>query len=408
MALTYQQIKNSKPAKKPTRLYDEKGLYLLISPNGGKGWRFKYRFEGKEKLLSLGVYPETDLKTAREKRDEARKLLSNGVDPSAARKAHKAATRAATTNGFEVVAREWFAKFSQSWVESHSEKIIRRLEREVFPFLGHRPVSEINAVELLSVIRRIEERGTIETAHRTLQSCGQVFRYAIATGRADRDPTADLRGALTPVKGRNFAAITDPKKIGELMRSIEGYQGSFIVKEALRLAPLLFVRPGELRKAEWSEIDLEKAEWNIPADKMKTRQAHLVPLSRQAIEILRELFPLTGRGKYLFPCARSIHRPMSNNAILAALRGMGYAKEEMTGHGFRAMARTLLDEELKFRPEVIEQQLAHNVKDPLGRAYNRTQHLEERREMMQRWADYLGQLKRGGEVIALRGLNQVS
>lgn len=406
MPLTFQQIRNAKPRSKPFKLYDEGGLYLLVARDGSRGWRLKYRFEGKERLISLGVYPEIDLKTARQRRDQARKLLAEGVDPSAARQAEKAAKRAAGANSFEAVAREWFAKYSASWAKSHSEKILRRLEREVFPYLGHRPVSEITAAELLGVIRRIEARGLIETAHRTLQNCGRVFRYAVATARAERDPSSDLRGALPPKREEHFAAFTDPKKLGDLLRAMDAYQGTFTVNVALRLAPILFVRPGELRQAEWAEIDFEKAEWNIPAEKMKSGEPHLVPLPRQAVEALRELYPLTGLGRYVFPSARSIHRPMSNNAVLAALRNLGFGKDEVTGHGFRATARTLLEEQLKYRPEIIEQQLAHNVRDPLGRAYNRTKHLEERRAMMQAWADYLDQLRRGGELIELRGRGQ--
>lgn len=402
MPLSDTTIKNAKPGAKPVKLSDEKGLFLLVSPAGGKWWRLKYRFGGKEKLLSLGTYPEVPLKDARQRRDDARKLLADGTDPGENRKAVKAAKFERAANSFEVIAREWFAKNSATWAENHGSRIIRRMERDIFPWIGSRPIADITAPKLLAVLRRIEERGAVETAHRAHQNCGQVFRYAIATGRAERDPSPDLKGALPPVKQTHRAAITDPKAIAELLRAIDGYQGPFITKCALRLAPLLFVRPGELRKAEWVEIDLDKAEWNIPAERMKMREPHLVPLSAQAVEILRELHALTGGGRYVFPGARTNGRPMSDNAVLAALRRMGFAKDEMSGHGFRAMARTILDEVLQVRPDFIEHQLAHAVRDPNGRAYNRTAHLAERRKMMQQWADYLDTLKAGAQVIPLR------
>jgi integrase len=304
-------------------------------------------------------------------------------------------------NSFEVIAREWFAKQSATWTENHGSRIIQRLERDVFPWIGGRPIAEITAPDLLAVLRRIESRGAVETAHRAHQNCGQVFRYAIATGRAERDPSPDLKGALPPVKQTHHAAITDPKAIGELLRAIDDYHGHFVTKCALRLAPLFFVRPGELRKAEWIEFDLDKAEWNIPAERMKMRTPHLVPLCDQALKILSELQPLTGQSRFVFPGARTNGRPMSDNAVLAALRRMGFAKDEMSGHGFRAMARTILDEVLQVRPDYIEHQLAHAVRDPNGRAYNRTAHLVERKKMMQLWADYLDGLKTGAEVIPL-------
>ena len=396
-------IRNAKPHKKTARLFDGGGLYLEVAPSGGKWWRLKYRFNGKEKRLSLGVYPDVGLKQARKKRDEARSLLAEGVDPSENRKAMKAANAERGANSFEIIAREWFAKYSPRWAESHSGRVLHRLEKDVFPWVGARPISEITAPELLTVLRRIEGRGAIETTHRILQYCGQVFRYAIITGRTERNPASDLKGALPATKARHFAAITEPKAIGELLRIIDGYEGYFVTKCALRLASLVFVRPGELRLAEWTEIDLERAEWNIPAARMKMREPHLVPLSRQAIEILSELQPLTGKGRYVFPSARSFQRAMSNNAILAALRRMGYTKDEMTGHGFRAMARTVLDEVLGVRPDFIEHQLAHAVRDPNGRAYNRTAHLAERKKMMQQWADYLDKLKNGAEILNFPG-----
>lgn len=403
MPLTDTAIRKAKPTEKTQRLYDGGGLYVELSPSGGKWWRLKYRHGGKEKRLSLGTYPDTGLADARAKRDEARKLLAAGVDPGEHRKAEKAAGEDRAANSFEVIAREWIAKQSPTWAPSHGGKIIARLERDLFPWLGRRPIADITAKELLATVNRIADRGATETAHRALQNCGQIFRYAVVTGRMDRNPAADLKGALPPVKPGHLAAIVDPAAIGGLLRAIESYQGAFITKSALRLAPLVFVRPGELRQAEWSEIDLGAAEWNIPGHKMKTGEPHLVPLSPQAVAILRDVYALTGRGRYVFPSPRSLSRPMSNNAILSALRRMGYGKDEMTGHGFRAMARTVLDEVLHFRPDYIEHQLAHAVKDPNGRAYNRTSHLPERRMMMAAWADYLDQLRdSGGKVLPMR------
>jgi integrase len=376
-------------------------MFLLITPTGGKLWRLKYRFEGREKLLALGAYPEVGLGEARERRDDARKQLAARVDPGAVRKAQKAAKEALIANAFEVVAREWHARQAPAWAPSHGDKILRRFELDVFPWLGTRPVGEITPRELLEVLRRIEARGAVDTAHRALQTCGQVFRYAIVTGRAERDPSRDLRGALPPVHESHFPAVTEPAKVAELLRAIDGYRGTLPVRCALRLAPLVFVRPGELRKALWADVDLDAAEWRFTAS--KTGTPHIVPLATQALEILRELRPLTGRGRYLLPSARTDERPMSDHAILAALRRLGIPKDEMTGHGFRALARTILDEVLGYRPEWIEQQLAHAVRDPLGRAYNRTAHLDGRRAMMQGWADYLDRLKAGAEVIQLRG-----
>ncbi len=401
MPLTDTAIKNARPGAKPVKLSDEKGLFLLLSPAGGKWWRLKYRFGGKEKLLSLGTYPEVGLKDARQRRDDARKLLADGVDPGENRKAAKAARDGRAANSFEVIAREWFAKHSPGWAASHASKIIQRFEKDVFPWVGGRPIAEITAPELLAALRRIEARGALDTAHRAHQNCGQVFRYAVATGRAERDPSADLRGALPPAKGGNFAAITDPVKVGELLRAMDAFRGTFAVKCALLLSPLLFVRPGELRKAEWADFNLDAAEWRYFVTKTKTE--HSVPLATQAVTILRELHALTGGGRYVFPGARTNGRPMSEAAVNAALRRMGYdTKTEITGHGFRAMARTILHEELHVRPEVIEHQLAHKVPDTLGTAYNRTKFLKERRAMMQLWADYLDKLKAGAEVIPLR------
>jgi integrase len=399
MPLTDTLARNAKPAAKTVRMFDRDGLYLEVSPRGGKWWRLKYRFAGREKRVSLGVYPEVNLKKARARTIEARQLLEAGVDPSENRRAAKAAQIEGAANSFEVVTREWIDRQMKSWVKGHGERILTRFERDIFPWIGARPIADLTAPELLTTVRRIEKRGALETAHRALGNCGQVFRYAIATGRAKRDPTVDLRGALPPVRPTHFAAITEPKRVGALMRAIEGYEGSLTVRCALRLAPLVFVRPGELRHAEWTAMDLEGGEWRYTVT--KTNTPHVVPLSSQAVAVLRELKPLTGRGRYVFSSARSSQRPMSDNAILAAMRRMGIAKDEMSGHGFRAMARTILDEVLGFRPDFIEHQLAHAVRDPNGRAYNRTAHLAERRKMMQAWADYLDKLKYGADVIPI-------
>lgn len=401
MPLTDTAIRNAKPGAKPAKMFDDRGLFLIVTPSGGKWWRLKYRFNDKEKLLSLGIYPDVGLKDARERRDIARKLLADGIDPSENRKAQKTAKVERAANSFEVVAREWFAKYEPTWAKDHGNRTIRRFERDIFPWIGGRAIADVTAPELLGAVRRIEKRGALETAHRALGNCGQVFRYAIATGRATRDPSGDLRGALPPVKGKHFAAVTEPKQAAGLLRTLDGYQGTLTVACALRLAPLVFVRPGELRNAEWSDIDLDAAEWRYTVT--KTNTAHIVPLSTQAVAILRELHALTGTGRLVFPGARTNGRPMSDNAILAAMRRLGIAKDEMSGHGFRAMARTILDEVLGVRPDLIEHQLAHAVKDPNGRAYNRTAHLPERRKMMQQWADYLDKLKTGAEIIQLHG-----
>ena len=394
MSLTDIKIRNSKAKAKPYKLADEKGLYLLIMPEGAKYWRLKYRFMGKERALALGVYPEVSLSDARDRRSLARKQLANDIDPGIAKQVTKRATQTAAENTFEAVGREWFSKYSARWVKTYSSKILGRLENDIFPWIGKSPISEITAPQLLSVLRRIEARGALETAHRNHQCCSNICRYGIATGKCERDPAADLRGALPPTKVKHRATILEPARLGELLIAIQGYQGYFVTKCALALSPLVFVRPGELRNAEWSEINLETGEWHISAEKMKMRQPHIVPLSKQAIQILQELYPLTGQGKYLFAGCRIKTRPMSDNTLNAALRQLGYDATQLTAHGFRATARTLLDEVLKFRPDIIEHQLAHAVKDPNGRAYNRTSHLEDRRTMMQKWADYLDELKK--------------
>ena len=400
MSLTDTAVKNAKAGPKAVKMYDAGGLLLLVAPTGGKLWRLKYRFGGTEKMLALGKYPQISLKEARDRRDDARKLLANGADPSETKKAQKSAKEERAANSFETVAREWFATHCATLAKNHSGRIMARFERDIFPWIGARPIADLTAPEILKVLRRIEERGALETAHRAMGNCGQVIRYAIATGRAERDPSADLRGALPPVKGKHFAAVTEPKRVAELLRMMQGYEGTLTVRCALRLAPLVFVRPGELRNAKWADIDLDAAEWRYTVSKTDT--LHIVPLANQAVAILRELQPLTRGGEYVFPSARDITRPMSDNAILAAMRRIGIDKDEMSGHGFRAMARTILDEVLGMRPDLIEHQLAHAVKDPNGRAYNRTAHLEARRDMMQTWADYLDKLVAGAAIIPLK------
>ena len=405
MPLTDSAIRTAKPGIRTLKLFDERGLFLQVAQSGGKWWRFKYRFGGKHKTLSMGVYPDVSLKLARQRRDDARHLLAEGVDPSENRKARKAAQAGRAANSFEVVAREWLSKRVTTWAKSHAVKVDAMLERDIYPYIGARPIAAINAPELLDALRRIENRGALDTAKRARQTAGQIFRYAVATGRAERDPSGDLRGALAPPVQHHFAAVTEPKDVGPLLIAMDGYHGSPIVRAALRLAPIVFVRPGELRKARWAEIDLQTAEWRIPAERMKVRQPHIVPLSTQAVDILTELYLLTGNFEFVFPSARSRKRPMSDNAVLAAMRRMGIDKETMCGHGFRAMARTILDEVLNYRVDLIEHQLAHAVKDANGRAYNRTAHLDARKLMMQGWSDYLDLLRHqaaGSNVVPMK------
>lgn len=407
MALSDIKIRNLKAGVKPDGTYtnkayrvtDEKGLYIEVKPNGSKLWRFKYRIFGKEKLLSLGIYPDVSLKKARDKRDELRKHVADGIDPSDLRKNEKLAL--AGMESFEFVAREWHTKHKINWSESHALRTLTRLENDVFPWLGKKNIGDIKPPELLQVLRRVESRGALETAHRIHQVCGQIFRYAVATGRAERDSAADLKGALPPAKPKHHASIVEPKKVGELLRAINDYSGAFVTLCALKLAPLLFVRPGELRHAEWVEFDLESGEWRIPASKMKMKTIHIVPLSKQAVSIIRELEPLTGAGKYLFPSMRSNNRPMSENTVNGALRRLGYSKEDMTGHGFRSMASTLLNEQ-GWNPDAIERQLAHSERDGVRAAYNYAEYLPERKKMMQAWADYLDGLKAGTNVISIK------
>ena len=395
MPITHVAIVNAKPREKPYRIFDGRGLYLEVSPSGGRWWRFKYRFQGKEKRMSLGVFPEVSLSEARDALDDVRRQLRAGLDPAEESKKRKkgvAPDGSPAGDSLETIAREWFAKHSPAWAPGHGDKIIRRLELNVFPWLGQRPIAGIKPLELLGVIQRIEQRGANETAHRALQNCGRVFRYAVATGRAERDITRDLLGALAPVVERHHASIVEPQAVGTLLRDIDGYAGSFVTRCALRLAPLVFVRPGELRMAEWSEFNLDEGEWRIPAVRMKMRAPHFVPLSTQAVEILRELHPLTGDGKFVFPGEGNHHRPRSNNTVNAALRRLGYSKREMTGHGSRSMASTLLNEK-GWHPDAIERQLAHQEQNEIRAAYNYAKHLPERKQMMQAWADYLARLR---------------
>ncbi len=401
MPLTDTACKNAKPKPdgKPAKYADEKGMYLLVNQTG-KYWRLDYRYANKRKTLAIGVYPTVTLKDAREKRDEARRLLAEDIDPGEHRKVTKASKVLQAENSFEAVAREWFTKFKPTWTDGHAERIIRRLERDIFPWLGGHPIADIEAPELLTNLQRIERRGAIETAHRAMQNTSQIFRYAIATGRAKYNPAADLTGALAPTIKTSFPTITDPTKIAELLRAIDGYQGTLATQCALKLAPLVFVRPGELRQAEWCEVDLENALWVIPAARMKMREKHVVPLSRQAVAILSELKPLTGNGRYVFPGARSNGRPMSENTVNAALRRLGYDKDTMTGHGFRHMASTLLNEQ-GWNRDAIERQMAHAERNSIRATYNYAEYLPERHRMMQSWADYLEALKNGAKITPL-------
>lgn len=400
-SLTDTRIRGTKPGEKTKRLFDGEGLYLEVTAAGGKYWRLKYRFGGKEKRLALGVYPAVSLADARKGRDQARAALREGKDPSAIKQATKRHAVLAGGNTFEAIAREWLGMQQKSFAEATHKKALTTLETMIFPWLGAMPIAEITAPDLLSVLRRIESRGAHETAHRAKARCGQVFRYAIATGRALRDPSADLRGALAPVVTTNYATLTDPKHVGELLRAIDEYSGQHVTRCALKLSPLVFVRPSELRKAEWKEFDLDAAEWRIPAARMKMGEEHIVPLSRQAVAVLQDLSPLTGRGRLLFPSLRSPREPMSENTVNAALRRMGYSKDEMTGHGFRAMASTQLNE-MGWDTDVIERQLAHAERNKVRAAYNRAQYLTERKKMMQAWADYLDSLKAGGKVVPIK------
>lgn len=404
MALTDTFVKNVKPTGSVAgdKHTDGQGLYLHVK-EAGKYWRMSYRYIGRQRTLALGIYPAVSLAKARRRRDQARELLADGIDPSLAKRQEKQAKLEAAANTFEAAARMWLTKTSAKRAEVTQARITRLLELDVFPFIGNMPLSTIGPRDVLQrAVRKIEARGSIDTAHRAMQICGQVFRYAVAVGTAERDITADLRGALAAIPESHFSAITEPKQAAELMRSIFDYTGHPCTVAALKLTPLVFVRPGELRTAEWAEMDLDAAEWRIPGSKMKMKNDHIVPLSTQAVVLLRSVHPISGHGRYVFPSLRTGERPMSENTINAALRGMGYSKDVHTAHGFRAMARTIMDEVLGERVDLIEHQLAHAVKDPNGRAYNRTAHLPARREMMQRWADYLDKLRVGAKVIPLR------
>ena len=392
MPLTASQVKTAKPSSKPFKMADGHGLFLLVNPNNSKYWRMKYRFSGKEKLLSFGVYPDVSLSEARVLAEEARRVLRNKEDPSIAKKNKKNEFVSDSDNSFQNIATEWFNTHLDDKSQSYKERTWRILSKDLFPQIGELSIDQISASLLLACLRKIEDR-TIDIAHRARQTASQVFRFAIATARAERNIAADLIGALRPKHVRHIAAITKPEDVGKLLQAIDAYPGTDVVRTALRLSPLLFVRPGELRQMEWDEINWEASRWEIAADKMKMKEPHIVPLAKQSHELLRGIQPITGRGRYVFPSARGGSRPLSDNGVRTALRSMEYDNETMSPHGFRAMARTLLDEVLNFRLDLIEHQLAHAVKDPLGRAYNRSTYLPERIEMMQVWADYLDMLK---------------
>ena len=398
------EVRKAKPKDKPYKLADERGMYLLVTPAGGKLWRFDYRHEGKRKTQAIGAYPDVTLADARAKRDEARNLLAQGVDPSAHKKASKAACAERAANCFETVAREWLEKNKGQWAETTYTHIKERLENNLFPWLGERPVAEITARELLAALNRTVDRGRLDTAQRVRSDAGRVFRYAVATGRAERDPTADLAGALPSAKTKHRATIVEPKEVGELLRAVDAYTGSFVVRAALKMAPLVFLRPGELVMAEWDEFDLHAGEWRIPGERMKMKGRHIVPLSTQVVAILLDLHPLTGHGKWVFPGAHHRQNHMSRESIRAALIRIGYGPDSdtpMTTHGFRGMASTLLHEQ-GWNTDVIERQLAHTERNKIKAAYNHAEHLPERRRMMQSWADYLDGLKVGADVIPFR------
>lgn len=393
MKLTDNKIRNIKPRDKQYKVSDGKNLFLIITPNGSKYWRYKYIFNGKEKTLSIGVYPSITLSQAREKRNEAKQQLANGNDPSFIKQTKELTKKQAAENTFEAVAKEWHSKFLSKWTEKYAIKTIARLAKNIFPWIGNKPISEVTSMELLKLLQKIEARGARETAHRVLQICGQIFRYAIVTAKIQVDPSAALKGALEPIPKNHYATITNPKEIGKLLCAIDGYKGYLVTKYALKLSPLVFVRPGELRAAEWSEFNFDTAEWRIPAAKMKMKTMHIVPLAKQAIDILRELHKLTGNEKYLFPGLVNSYRPMSDNTITSALRRLGYTSNEMTAHGFRAMACTILNEQ-GWNRDAIERQLAHMERNHIRAAYNYAEYLPERKKMMQEWADYLEKLKK--------------
>ena len=402
--LTDKEIQSAKPREKPYRVTDGGGLYLEVSPAGGKLWRWKYRFGGKEKRLAIGIYPKVRASEARSKVADARKTLEGGIDPSTAKRMQKEQQKISADTTFEAIARQWYAKVSPAVAETTRKKLLRRLERDVFPWIGNKPIADLAAPDLLTVIRRIESRGALDIAKRVHNSCGRIFRYAVGHGLMSRDPSRDieLRDILSPVATRHHASVKTPKEVGGLLRAIDGFTGSFSTRCALKLGALVFVRPGELRHAEWSEFDFDQKEWRIPGSKMKMKEQHIVPLSKQAIAVLRELQQSTGQGRFVFPSERGGSRPMSENTVNAALRRMGYTSDEMTGHGFRSMASTLLHE-LNYNHDHIERQLAHGERNKVSAAYNQAVYMTERRIMMQDWADYLDKLKAGAEVIPLHG-----
>lgn len=400
MPLTDTAVRSAKPKAKPYKMADALGLFLLVQPTGGKLWRLKYRIDGKEKKLALGVYPETSLATARQLRDQARTLIASGIDPGIEKQRAKQRAQANAGNTFGEVAQEFIAKRRREGLSDStgdkSEYYISRLGVA----LAHMPISEIGAPDLLASLRKIEAKGNHETARRVLQLAGRVFRYAVATARLASDPSRDLRGALTAPQPKHYGAIIDAKRAGELLRAIDGYEGQELTKIALRLSPHVFVRPGELRQAEWEEIDLDGALWTIPEAKMKMRKPHMVPLSRQSVELLRAAFEITGPKGYVFPSIRTRTRPMSENTVNAGLRRLGFAGDEMTAHGFRAMASTLLNESGRWSADAIERALAHKDGDAVRAAYHRGAHWKERVEMAQWWSDYLDQLRQGAEIVA--------
>ena len=401
MALSDTKVRTIKPLDKPFKLSDERGLFLIVTPSGGKWWRLKYRLDGKEKTLSLGVYPDVSLADAREKRDQARKVIASGSDPSELRKANKASRTEHTANSFEVITRMWLKNYSANLSTATSEKNLRLFERDIFPWIGAKPIADLKPKDILDVARRIEARGAVDTAKRAIQLCGQVFQQAVIDEKVMSDPTRDIRRAIKPLKDKHFASLTEPKEVAELLRAIDAFNGSFVVMCAIRLAPLVFVRPGELRLAKWADINLDASEWRYLVT--KTNTDHLVPLSKQASDILKDLQPYTGSGEYVFQVGNDPKKPMSAATINAALQRMGYdTKTQITGHGFRAMARTILHERLGFDPHIIEHQLAHAVPDNLGGAYNRTKFIEQRKGMMQQWADYLDELKAGAKLIPFK------
>lgn len=406
--LTPSAVANAKPQAKPYKLADGRGMYVLVKPDGARWWRFDYRRPGtgKRNTLSLGTFPDVSLRMAREKREDARRQLADGIDPGVVRqevraaKVEAAAAESVAAYTFEVAAREWMAQQDVAEVTANKTRWI--LETFLFPEIGNIPLNEVTPGQLRDALRKVEATGKLETTKRARVKAGQVFRWAIVEGTADIDPTASLRGVLKRPKNKHHAAITDPPKIGELLRAINGFTGQPVTLAALKLAPLVFVRPGELRMAEWTEVDLDGAVWRIPASRMKMKAAHIVPLSTQAVAILRDLYPLTGSGRYLFPGLRTVNRPMSENTVNAALRRLGYGTDEMTGHGFRSMAATRLNE-MGWNPDAIERQLAHAESNKVREAYTHAaQYLPERKQMMQAWADYLDGLRVGGDVVPFK------